>query len=137
MAKSFKDKIQQKTVNPALQFLTQPEELSAEDIVTIADTVTKHGEPDSKQRKTKVIDLDAGTVRPLTSKDIAAISRQATRKAPQAKRAIPQFDEETKSRRLQLLLTPSLYEAVKDKAAEERMSVNEYINSILKDATRK
>ena len=135
MAKSFKDKIQQKAVNPALQFITQPEEeLSAEDIATIADTV-KHGETGSK--KTRVIDLDAGVVRPLTPKDVAAINSRTPRKARQAKRALPQFDEEIKSRRLQLLLTPSLYEAVKDKAAEERMSVNEYINSALKDAIRK
>ena len=56
--------------------------------------------------------------------------------APPARRAIPQY-EETKSRRLQLLLTPSLYEAIKERASEERMSVNELINSVLRDALRK
>lgn len=41
---------------------------------------------------------------------------------------------ETKSRRLQLLLTPSLYAAIRDKAAAERRSVNDTINIILQDA---
>jgi hypothetical protein len=44
---------------------------------------------------------------------------------------------ETKSRRLQLLLTPSLYEAVKEEAEQRGLSVNEIINLILKDAIRK
>lgn len=118
MAKSFKDKIQQKTVNPALQFLTQPEE-------------------DKPRRLEREAVISPQTVEGSKAKTKGSAATSTPRKAPQAKRAIPQFDEETKSRRLQLLLTPSLYEAVKDKAAEERMSVNEYINSILKDATRK
>lgn len=102
MAKSFKDKMQQKAVNPALMFISQQE---------------PEKEPPTAERK---------------------IERQtAPRSAPPARRALPQYDEETKSRRLQLLLTPSLYEAVKAKAAQERMSVNEYINSVLKDATGK
>ena len=59
-----------------------------------------------------------------------------TQRIAPARRAVPEY-EETKSRRLQLLLTPSLYEAIKDKAAKERLSVNEYINSELKKATER
>lgn len=91
MTKSFKDRIEQKAVNPALQFITQ--------------------EP--------------------------IASREPEQQAHQARRAQPQYDEETKSRRLQLLITPSLYEAVKAQATKEKVSVNEMINSILKDALRK
>lgn len=123
MAKSFKDKMQQKAVNPTLQFISTPE-------------------PEEEQPHRLKIET-----RPLYQREEDAIEPQtveegkrkrkassAPKKAPPARRAQPQYDEETKSRRLQLLLTPSLYEAVKDKAAEERLSVNEYINSILKDA---
>lgn len=153
MAKSFKDKIQQKAVNPTLQFISQPEEqtkpeiisqpegLTEDDIRIIAKTImASEGKIDgiaSGTRRPMVIDLDGkqgSEVRPLSDRDIEGMRKQAKRKAPPARRALPQYEEETKSRRLQLLLTPSLYEAIKDKAAEERLSVNEFINSALKDA---
>lgn len=54
--------------------------------------------------------------------------------AAQPKRA-PQ-GAETKSRRLQLLLTPSLYEAVKERAEAEGLSVNETISELLQTALR-
>ena len=50
----------------------------------------------------------------------------------QAKRA-PQ-GREAKTRRLQLLLTPSLYEAVKERADSEGLSVNETISELLQTA---
>ncbi|MBQ8000372.1 MAG: hypothetical protein IJ298_04050 [Ruminococcus sp.] len=43
---------------------------------------------------------------------------------------------ETKSKRLQLLVQPSLYEKVKAIADRENKSVNELIHSILEEATR-
>ena len=43
---------------------------------------------------------------------------------------------ETKSKRIQLLLQPSLHEKLKKKAAEEGISVNELIHSTLEEATR-
>lgn len=43
---------------------------------------------------------------------------------------------ETKSRRLQLVLQPSLYERVKACAVASGLSVNEYIHQILDSATR-
>lgn len=112
MAKSFKDKMQQKAaVNPTLQFISQPEPEEA-------DTEPKTVE-ESKGRKKR------------------ATASSTPKRAHPARRAIPEYDEETKSRRYQLLLTPSLFEAVKDKAAEERISINEFINIVLRDATRK
>lgn len=41
---------------------------------------------------------------------------------------------EAKTRRLQLLLTPSLYEAVKERADSEGLSVNETISELLQQA---
>lgn len=43
---------------------------------------------------------------------------------------------EAKTRRLQLLLTPSLYEAVKERADSEGLSVNETIGELLQAALR-
>lgn len=43
---------------------------------------------------------------------------------------------ETKSRRLQLVLQPSLYEKVKATAKSKGVSVNEYIHKLLEEATR-
>lgn len=91
MAKSFKDKMQQKAANPTMQFISPPEE----------------EKPHRLQIET----------RPWYEREQGA--------------------GETKSRRLQLLLTPSLYEAVKEEAEQRGLSVNEIINLILKDAMRK
>ena len=41
---------------------------------------------------------------------------------------------ETKSRRLQLLVQPSLYEKIKARANEENISVNALVHSLLKEA---
>ena len=43
---------------------------------------------------------------------------------------------ETKSRRFQLVLQPSLYDKVKAGAAAAGLSVNEYVHQILENATR-
>lgn len=43
---------------------------------------------------------------------------------------------ETKSRRLQLVLQPSLYDRVKAKAKANGLSVNEYCHQILDEATK-
>lgn len=102
--KTFTDKIQQKAVNPTLQFIYQPEPQD-------------ETQPVEEQRSER--------------------SSSTPKKRTQARRSLPQFDEETKSRRLQLLITPSLYEAIKAKATQERRSINDLINSILSDAVRK
>lgn len=43
---------------------------------------------------------------------------------------------ETRSKRLQLLITPSLYERVKKASELSSVSVNEYINLVLDDITK-
>lgn len=43
---------------------------------------------------------------------------------------------ETKSRRLQLVLQPSLYDRIKRAAEQSGLSVNEYVHRVLDEATR-
>ena len=58
-----------------------------------------------------------------------------TGKPPAGYKRNPLFVE-TKSRRLQLVLQPSLYNRVKAGAAAAGLSVNEYVHQILDNATR-
>lgn len=114
MAKSFKDTMQQKAVNPTMQFISQP--YQAPDHAPEADA------PEPTIRESK----------PRKAASTSRRSKSAPR--PQARRALTQYGEEAKTRRLQLLLTPSLYEAVKERAAQERRSVNDFINATLLEA---
>lgn len=112
MAKTFKDRIQQRAVNPTLQFISAPE--------------TSPGPQEEPQ-----------TVEARRPGRKTSTTSSTPQRAAQTHRAQPQFDEETKSRRLQVLLTPSLYDELRARAAEERLSVNEMLNTILKDYLRK
>lgn len=55
--------------------------------------------------------------------------------APEGYKINPLYIE-TKSRRLQLVLQPSLYNRVKDGAKQAGLSVNEFVHQILDEATR-
>lgn len=57
------------------------------------------------------------------------------RKAPEGLKANPMFVE-TKSKRVNLLMQPSLFEQVKAAAQAEGMSVNEYIHRTLEAAMK-
>ena len=56
-----------------------------------------------------------------------------TGKAPEGYKLNPLYVE-TKSKRLQLLIQPSLHEKLKKKAQAEGTSVNDLVNGILQDA---
>lgn len=84
--------------NPALQFISTPEEEPAEEVTTIKDTSKK-------------------------------------KEAPEGYKVNPEFIE-VKSRRVQLVLQPSLYDRVKARAKANGVSVNEYVHNILDEATR-
>ena len=72
----------------------------------------------------------------------AEVQPERIRKAPKSKASPLQAAQpmrapqgrEAKTRRLQLLLTPSLYEAVKERADAEGLSVNETISELLQTA---
>lgn len=61
--------------------------------------------------------------------------QQPTEKAPEGYKLNPLYIE-TKSRRLQLVLQPSLYKRVKDRAKAGGLSVNEFIHNLLDEATK-
>ena len=61
---------------------------------------------------------------------------ESTGKPPKGYKVNPLYVE-TKSRRLQLILQPSLYARVKAQAKAEGLSVNEYCHRILDEATGK
>lgn len=61
--------------------------------------------------------------------------QQPTEKAPEGYKRNPLYVE-TKSRRLQLVLQPSLYERVKSRAKASGLSVNEYVHQLLDEAAR-
>lgn len=67
-------------------------------------------------------------------KDTAAPSTP-TMKAPTGYKLNP-FYVETKSRRLQLLVQPSLHARLKERADKDGMSLNELVNSFLEDGLR-
>lgn len=58
-----------------------------------------------------------------------------TTKAPEGYKLNPLYVE-TKSKRLQLLIQPSLLKKVKEKAMSEGKSVNELVHSILQEALK-
>jgi len=122
MAKTFTDRMKQKAaVNPTLQFISQPQE---------AEELTQ-AEP------LPFTPIPGETPEPITESKAkrasASSSSKSRRKAspPPAPAHRAQPNEETKSRRLQLLLTPTLFQAVKECAAYEGISVNEWINKSL------
>lgn len=65
----------------------------------------------------------------------APVKAPTNAKAPQGYKLNPLYVE-TKSKRLQLVLQPSLFERIKAKATESGLSVNEYCHQILDKATR-
>ena len=79
-----------------------------------------------------------------TAKEDLEEKRETAPTKPQAKRnpkskgvkAVPMKINyavvETKSKRVQMLMQPSLYDAIKDKAEKEGVSVNEMMHEILK-----
>lgn len=77
--------------------------------------------------------------RPLYQREEGATASSAahvkTTDAPDGYKANPLFVE-TKSRRMQLLVQPSLYEAIKARATAEGQSVNELVHSILEAAVK-
>lgn len=60
----------------------------------------------------------------------------AERKAPEGYKLNPEYIEK-KTRRLQLVLQPSLYAKVKARAEAEETSVNDYIHSVLEAAVER
>lgn len=66
----------------------------------------------------------------------ATIPTGSKKKAPEGYKPNPEYIE-TKSKRVQLLVQPSVYEAVKAKAKARGISTNEAINEALREYTER
>lgn len=98
------------TVNPALQFITPTTDAPA----------TPSKPPRAKRQPSKASSTNKAP-------------KVKANAAPEGYKVNPAFVE-TKSRRLQLLMQPSLHDRIKARAAAEGLSVNEYIHKALEEA---
>lgn len=113
MANKFAEKMKKRAAeNPALMFITQEEE---------SDTA-----PEEKIRQPRKTTHKAENSPLQASPEIRAAATSGQGAIPPRK--------EYKSRRLQLLIQPSLYEEIKDRAEAEGLSVNEEIHNLLRQA---
>jgi len=120
MANKFAEKMKKRAAdNPAMRFISaepEPEEAEAPE------------NPETGKKRLKI----SGRATVSTPEQEPIPEETILLQAPRA----PQRAE-AKTRRLQLLLQPSLYEAVKARAEAEGVSVNEEIGELLRSALRK
>ena len=118
--KSFKD-------NPAVQFITG---------YTETETETEAIAPETESVSQEAIaTMETTEATQAASKPIKQ-AKGAKPKTPRKRIRVPGQGVkyvETRSRRLQLLIQPSLYESVKARADEESASVNDVIHYILEE----
>lgn len=135
MANKFAEKMKKR--NPAMMFISTPEEEPEEEAPEVSvnpDTgrnrLTIQESPAHKRiREEKEAAEEAGRKRREAEASTLKAGAPALNRAPQR--------GEAKSRRLQLLIQPSLYEAVKARAEAEGLSVNEEIGELLRSALSK
>lgn len=77
--------------------------------------------------------IDRTEVEASTTEETVTKKVQRPAKAPEGYKLNPLYIE-TKSKRLQLLIQPSLHEKLKARAKAEGTSVNDIVNTILLDA---
>ncbi|MBR6955105.1 MAG: hypothetical protein IKH77_08750 [Clostridia bacterium] len=107
--KSFTRQLDTAQLNPALQFISTPA-------------------PQAPRR-------EAAQGRTPAAPAPAVPAPRPETAAPEGYRVNPMYIEK-KTRRLQLLLRPSVYEAVRARAQGEGVSVNDLINTLLEEATK-
>ena len=112
--------------NPALAFISTPDPEQ--------ETPAATRKAGKKAEGKKPLQIET---RPLYKRGEgeASAAHVKTTDAPEGYKANPLFVE-TKSRRLQLLVQPSIYEALKEGAKAEGRSVNDYVHTILEKALR-
>lgn len=111
--KSFAD-----AINPAMQFITPPQAEAPTEATEAPAAPRPSAKTSAKPRAKK--QPSGSTAKPRRSS------------APEGYKPNPAYIE-TKSRRLQLLMQPSLHDRIKAHAAAEGLSVNEYIHKTLEE----
>ena len=79
--------------------------------------------------------LSKETIEAVEGKQGSSTTPTGKEKAPEGYKLNPLYIE-TKSKRVQLVLQPSLYAKVKAAADKEKVSFNEYCHRLLEEATR-
>ena len=116
--------------NPALQFISAQED--------IRETV-QTGKPAEKRRsavdhgRSKIAGKKEKTVQPAAEPAERVVQVQQSAGQPETVRrpVAPRRQGESKSKRVQLLVPPSLHMKISRKAASMDMSFNEYVNQVL------
>ena len=132
MSKSFRDKAEAKRTsanNPAMMFITPPEEEEAPEVTVNPETGRKTLHLTESPAHKRIREQQEQAEAEGRKREASPLQAEAPMRAPQGR--------EAKTRRLQLLLTPSLYEAVKERADAEGLSVNETIGELLMSALSK
>ena len=80
--------------------------------------------------------IEAVDGKPKAKKTTTTKGKKKAEKAPAGYKPNPDYVE-TKSKRVQLLVQPSVYEAVKAKAKAEGISINEAVNRALRSYTER
>ena len=109
--KSFAD------ANPAMAFISTAE--NTEDFALTQPT---------KEALEEKHEVEAAPAKPKTKRNPKPNSKGVKAVPMKTNYAVV----ETKSKRVQMLMQPSLYDAIKDKAEKEGVSVNEMMHEILK-----
>lgn len=123
--KSFKD-------NPAVQFITNYTEPETETEAIAPETETES----IPQEATATAETTETTETAQPASKPVKQSRGTRPKTPRKRIRVPGQGTayvETRSRRLQLLIQPGLYDLVKARAVEESASVNDIIHYILEE----
>ena len=93
-------------------------------------------EPEAERMEVQAVEPRKAATKGATKPEKASTAAKLkTTDAPEGFKANPLFVE-TKSRRMQLLVQPSLHEAIKARATEKGVSVNELVHSILEAALK-
>lgn len=132
--KSFKSALN----NPAMQFISVPEEEAPVVAAVEVEQATKQNTKPSNTVKQTAKKTDAKKAnKPVQKKAEKPVQKtEATiAKAPEGYKINPMYVE-VKSKRVQLVLQPSLFEKVKALAAKNGDSVNNTIHAILEGATQ-
>lgn len=125
--KSFKSALN----NPAMQFISVAEEVPPVQVEQPKKEIEKKqtaATPASQKSPKKTASKPAQTVAPKMAQEKAAS------KAPEGYKVNPMYVE-VKSKRVQLVLQPSLFEKVKALAEKNGDSVNNTVHAILEQAT--
>jgi hypothetical protein len=125
-------------INPAMQFISAPSEETRQETTqheTANTNKPQKRSPPLPPFPTPTAPISGGFPSTSLTKQEDTTAPTQTGKPPVGYRMNPLYIE-TKSRRLQLLVQPSLHAKLKARAETESKSINDLVHSILEDALK-